>query len=134
MRNSKVMRPAVARAVPLGTMVHRNGGAARVQCCLRIPGLFCPMQVTLTPHGEELLKDQLARNAGSSPEEIFERALETLAGQQPAERKKTPAEAVADILELRKGVTLGGSEDQGPDPRGAQVLMAFVIDASVTLP
>ena len=31
------------------------------------------MQVTLTPHGEELLRDQLARNAGSSPEEILER-------------------------------------------------------------
>jgi hypothetical protein len=69
------------------------------------------MQVTLTPHGEELLKDQLAHNAGSSPAEILERALEKLAEQtppQPAERKKTPAEAVADILELRKGVTLGG--------------------------
>src|SRR5437763_397156 len=51
------------------------------------------MQVTLTPHGEELLRDQLARNAGSSPEEILERALEALAEQQPAGRRKTPAEA-----------------------------------------
>jgi hypothetical protein len=68
------------------------------------------MEVTLSPHGEQLLNDQLARNAGSSPQEILERALEKLAEQQhPApERKKTPAEAVADILELRKGVTLGG--------------------------
>lgn len=69
------------------------------------------MQVTLTPHGEELLKDQLARQAGSSPEQILERALEKLAEQAPpaaAERRKTPAEAVDDILELRKGVTLGG--------------------------
>jgi len=66
------------------------------------------MQVTLTPHGEELLKDQLARNTGSSPEEILERALETLAGQALPERRKTTAEAVAHIRESRKGVTLGG--------------------------
>ena len=59
------------------------------------------MQITLTPHGEELLKQQLERSAGSSPEEIVERALETLVGtQRPApERKKTPAEAVAHIRE-----------------------------------
>ena len=66
------------------------------------------MQVTLTPRGEELLKEQLARNAGSLPEQILERALETLAAEQPAERKKTPAEAVGHIRESRKGVTLGG--------------------------
>jgi hypothetical protein len=67
------------------------------------------MQVTLTPHGEELLKDQLARHAGSSPEEILERALETLAEKPPTpEWKKTAAEAVAHIRESRKGVRLGG--------------------------
>ena len=66
------------------------------------------MQVTLSPHGEELLKDQLARHAGSSPEQILERALEKLAEEPPTERKKTPAEAVAHIRESRKGVTLGG--------------------------
>jgi hypothetical protein len=66
------------------------------------------MQVTLTPHGEELLKNQLARNAGRSPEEILERALEKLAEEPAAERKKTPAEAVAHIRESRKGITLGG--------------------------
>ena len=68
------------------------------------------MQVTLTPHGEELLKAELARHVGSSPEQILERALEKLA-EQPlaaADRKKTPAEAVAHIRESRKGVTLGG--------------------------
>jgi len=72
------------------------------------------MQVTLTPHGEELLKAQLARHTGSSPEQILERALEKLAEQAPpvTERKMTPAEAVADILELRKGVTLGGLKIQ----------------------
>ncbi len=66
------------------------------------------MQVTLTPHGEELLKAELARNTGSSPEEILERALEKLVEQAPPERKRTPAEAVAHIRESRKGVTLGG--------------------------
>lgn len=66
------------------------------------------MQVTLTPHGEELLKDQLARGLGRSPEEVVERALEKLAEQPSAGRKKTPAEAVAHIRESRKGVTLGG--------------------------
>jgi hypothetical protein len=67
------------------------------------------MQVTLTPHGEELLRAQLAQNAGSSPEQILERALEKLAEErQWAERKRTAAEAVAHIRESRKGVTLGG--------------------------
>ena len=66
------------------------------------------MQVTLSPHGEELLAAALARGLGRSPEEIVERALETIAEQEPAERKKTPAEAVTHIRESRKGVTLGG--------------------------
>jgi hypothetical protein len=68
------------------------------------------MQVTLTPHGEELLAAALARGLGRSPEEVIERALETVAEQAAptAERKKTPAEAVAHIRESRKGVTLGG--------------------------
>jgi Arc/MetJ-type ribon-helix-helix transcriptional regulator len=66
------------------------------------------MQVTLTPHAEELLNEQLARGRGRSPEEVVERALETLAEQPPAKREKTPAAAVAHIRESRKGVTLGG--------------------------
>jgi hypothetical protein len=35
------------------------------------------MQVTLSPHAEQLLRDQLARG-GRSPEEVVERALEVL--------------------------------------------------------
>jgi hypothetical protein len=69
------------------------------------------MQVTLTGHAEQLLKKELARQAGRSAEEILERALERLAESATpvtTERKKTAGEAVADILELRKGVTLGG--------------------------
>jgi hypothetical protein len=65
------------------------------------------VQVTLTPRGEQLLRDHLARNSGTTAEEILERALEHLAETQPRERKKTPAEAVAHIRESRKGVRLG---------------------------
>jgi Arc/MetJ-type ribon-helix-helix transcriptional regulator len=69
--------------------------------------------IHLTPHSEELLKAQLARGPYRSPEEVIESALESLAQAQtsPAPAvasKKTPAEAVADIMELRKGVRLGG--------------------------
>lgn len=69
--------------------------------------------IQLTPHGEDLLKEQLSRDPYRSPEEVVESALETLAQKQisavPADpSKKSPAEAVANILELRKGVQLGG--------------------------
>ena len=69
--------------------------------------------IRLTPHSEELLQEQLARGPYRSPEEVIERALETLAQKEsvpfdlgPA--TKSPPEAVADILELRKGVRLEG--------------------------
>ena len=71
------------------------------------------MNVRLNPHSEALLKVQLAHGAFRSPEEVIERALETLAEKestQPARgpQKKSPSQAVEDILELRTGVTLGG--------------------------
>ena len=73
------------------------------------------MTVNLTPRAVELLEDQLARGAGRSPEEVIERALETFAERTEGTATlalgrpiKTAAEAVADIQELRKGVTLGG--------------------------
>ncbi len=68
--------------------------------------------IRLTPHAESLLQKQLASGPYRSPEEVVERALETLA--ESSERSHavgsmmTPAEAVADIMELRKGLTLGG--------------------------
>ena len=67
------------------------------------------MQVTLTRHAQELLNAELARSGGS-PEEVIERALAQLAANDRtiSSRHKTPAEAVADIRELRKGVILGG--------------------------
>jgi Arc/MetJ-type ribon-helix-helix transcriptional regulator len=68
--------------------------------------------IRLTPHGEALLQKQLANGSYRSPEEVVERALETLAEnseQSPlAHSPMTPAEAIADIMEIRKGVTLGG--------------------------
>lgn len=67
--------------------------------------------VRLTPHGEALLQEQLANGPYRSPEEVVERALETLAKDceqlRLAPSRKTPSEAVADIQENRKGVTLG---------------------------
>ncbi len=69
--------------------------------------------IRLTPHSEELLQKQLARGPYRSPEEVIERALETLAQKEsipfhvgPA--TKTSAEAVADILEIQKRNRLGG--------------------------
>jgi Arc/MetJ-type ribon-helix-helix transcriptional regulator len=68
--------------------------------------------IRLTPHGEALLQKQLANGPYRSPEEVVERALETLAETSEQARvvpsTKTVAEAVADILELREGLTLGG--------------------------
>ena len=68
--------------------------------------------VRLTPHGQALLLVQLANGQYRSPEEVVERALETLAKSgersRPAPSTMTPAEAAADIQENRKGVTLGG--------------------------
>jgi Arc/MetJ-type ribon-helix-helix transcriptional regulator len=69
-----------------------------------------PLTVTLDPRGEQLVSAQLRTGRYSSPEEVVTRALEALAEKEPptALRNKTPAEAIADIRELRKGVTLGG--------------------------
>ncbi len=68
------------------------------------------MTVTLTDHAEELLQAALARRPGHAPAEVVESALAALVEKDPPApaRTMTPAEAVADILELRKGVTLGG--------------------------
>jgi len=68
--------------------------------------------IRLTPHGEALLQKQLASGPYRSPEEVVERALETLAESGEQSRASgstmTTAEAIADIMELRNGLTLGG--------------------------
>jgi Arc/MetJ-type ribon-helix-helix transcriptional regulator len=70
-----------------------------------------PLTLNLDPHGEQLVAAHLRSGRYHSPEEVVTRALETLAEKEPptaATRTMTAAEAVADIRELRKGVTLGG--------------------------
>jgi Arc/MetJ-type ribon-helix-helix transcriptional regulator len=74
---------------------------------------LCMSTIHLTHHSEELLREQLARGLYRSPEEVIERALETLAQKEggashPGSSTKTPAEAVSDILEIRKRNRLGG--------------------------
>jgi Arc/MetJ-type ribon-helix-helix transcriptional regulator len=71
------------------------------------------MNVHLTAHGEKLLQDRLAEGRYHSPEEVIELALELLAEKEAGQfifgvKTKAREEAVADILELREGVTLGG--------------------------
>jgi Arc/MetJ-type ribon-helix-helix transcriptional regulator len=68
------------------------------------------LTLTLDPHGEQLIADQLRSGRYHSPEEVVTHALETLAEQEhPAtQRRRTPAEVVAHIRESRKAVTLGG--------------------------
>jgi Arc/MetJ-type ribon-helix-helix transcriptional regulator len=69
------------------------------------------LTLTLDPHGEQLVAAHLRTGRYHSPEEVVNRALETLAEKEPPivpTQTMTPAEAVADIRELRKGVTLGG--------------------------
>lgn len=69
--------------------------------------------VRLTPQSERLLEQQLTRGSFRSPEEVIERALETLAQKEPVSPQgvssiKSAAEAVADILEIQKRNRLDG--------------------------
>ena len=70
------------------------------------------MQVILTLHGEELLKQQLARGLGRSPEEVIERALETAGRVESVytgEDQERRRQAVADMIAVREKhhLTLG---------------------------
>jgi hypothetical protein len=70
-----------------------------------------PLTLTLDSRGEQLVAAHLRSGLYHSPEEVVTRALETLAAREPQPvpaGTMSPAEAVADIRELRKGVTLGG--------------------------
>ena len=70
------------------------------------------MQVTLTPHGEELVEAALARGLGRSPEEVVERALETIAHEEPVlsegekERRRQAVDAMRAFSEKHR-LTLG---------------------------
>lgn len=70
------------------------------------------MQVNLTPHGEELVQAALARGIGRSPEEVVERALETIGRQEPVlteAEKVRRHQVVDDMLAFREKyhLTLG---------------------------
>jgi Arc/MetJ-type ribon-helix-helix transcriptional regulator len=70
--------------------------------------------IRLSPHGEQLLREQLSAGPYRSAEEVIERALESLAHENsrrngsPGPAKKSASEAIADMMELRKNLTLGG--------------------------
>ena len=69
------------------------------------------LTLTLDTHGEQLVAAHLRSGLYRSPEDVVTRALEILAEKErrPASTvAMTPEEAVDDIRELRKGVTLGG--------------------------
>ena len=61
------------------------------------------MQVTLTPQAEQLLRDALARNPGSSADEILERAL---AGCLPAANDAAPDDFPLQRLKRLSGIKL----------------------------
>jgi hypothetical protein len=61
------------------------------------------MNVTLTPHAEELLREALARNPGCSPEEILEQAL---AEQNAQQASSLAADPVWERLSKMPGVML----------------------------
>lgn len=61
------------------------------------------MQVTLTRHAEELLREALARNPGRSPEEVIEQAL---AERLTHEAASAPADLLWERLKGIPGVKL----------------------------
>jgi hypothetical protein len=61
-----------------------------------------PMQVNLTPYGEQLLREALAHNPGRSPEEILEQAL----AQRVAHHLPSPPDPVWLRLNSMPGVKL----------------------------
>jgi hypothetical protein len=61
------------------------------------------MQVTLTPQAEQLLRDALARNPGSSAAEILEQAL---AGHLPQTNDAAENHSIQERLKSLPGVKL----------------------------
>jgi Arc/MetJ-type ribon-helix-helix transcriptional regulator len=59
------------------------------------------MNVRLNPHSEQLLKEEMARGRFRSPEEVIERALETLHehGQAPSPRERPSIEEFRRFLD-----------------------------------
>ena len=61
------------------------------------------MNVRLNPHSEQLLKDQIASGQFHSPEEVIERALETLSERAPCRNTMNLAEFEATLDALAEG-------------------------------
>ena len=60
------------------------------------------MNVKLTPHSESLLREYLARGGYHTPEEVIERALESLAAKDsPGPLADSPPEERTSILQLQ---------------------------------
>lgn len=59
------------------------------------------MQVTLTPHAEELLRNALTRNPSRSPEQILEQALAEQANRDPADSPDPVWECLKSIPGVR---------------------------------
>lgn len=71
------------------------------------------MNVKLTPHGEDLLRDSLARGSYRTPEEVIERALEILAAKDGVSvSARAGSDVPTSILELQG---LGKAIWQGVD-------------------
>lgn len=59
------------------------------------------MNVKLTPHSESLLREYLARGGYHTPEEVIERALESLAKDSPGRLADSSPAARTSILQLQ---------------------------------
>jgi Arc/MetJ-type ribon-helix-helix transcriptional regulator len=72
-----------------------------------------PLTLTLYPHGEELIAAHLRSGRYHSPEEVVNRALETLAEKETPviARKRTPAEVVAHYAGVPQGYHAWWPED-----------------------
>lgn len=61
------------------------------------------MNIRLTPHSEQLLKEQLAQGQYHTPEEVIERALESLSEREQRHAALNMAEFEATLDALAEG-------------------------------
>lgn len=71
------------------------------------------MQITVEGQGEAIVRARMERGDARTPEELVERALRAYSGGIDAQfslgrSSKSASEAVADILQVRSHVLLGG--------------------------
>lgn len=81
------------------------------------------MNVRLNPHSEQLLRQQLARGPYHSPEEVIERALETL-----TERGRGAPAANLDEFHVILDALAEGSEDMPVLPPEASTRVGIYRD------